>query len=165
MKQDIGIDVISSIIEEYGVYVHHVVGIDEPLYAYTVGLFCVGHPEFIVLGLHRIVADGLLYDLSFAVLRAGVSFSVGDRVHRPIRNGFDRMATLISVDHPEDHLDVAYRVRDHRLPIGIGPEIGALQVVVADRLWRSPWMSGSENSGLALLGSPPALGTGADRIL
>ena len=154
---------ISSIVDEHGVCIQYVgAGEGERRFAYTVGLFARGHPEFITFDLPPTLAQGLLNDLAYAVLRGGMSFSHADRVHRLVRDGF---GWLVTVDDPGKYLGVAYELRDRRVVADAGSPLSALQLVFADSRGKWLWEAPGDDAASPLLGAPPSPGEGVDQSL
>ena len=162
MDADAYMQRIESIVDEHGVCVQFVgPGETEPPFAYTVGLYLVDHPEFVIVDLPLELSHALLNDLAFAVLRSSMRFSRGDRVHRLIGNGF---VELIGVADPDAILGAAY---EHRQRSQVGQdesEIPALQAVFADAAGLWPWDRDSTISS-ALLDRRSETSLGTDQYL
>ena len=153
---------VAAAVDRHGVFIQAVGGREGPPFAYTVGLFAVDHPEFIMFGIPLRLAGELLNDLAFSVLRAGMRYSDGDRVQRLTAKGF---AWLLTVDDSTEHLLAAHSLRDRRSPAAQHSALPALQVVLSDRNGVWPWEPASEEADLTLLGPPPVYGDGRDHSL
>ena len=72
----------AQVIREHGTYIQYVGGDEarsEPSFAYTVGLFGLGHPELLVFGLCPHDAAAVLNEL-FARVREGADFAPGEHL-------------------------------------------------------------------------------------
>ncbi len=153
MDRDNYFERLATIVDEHGVVVQSVgSGDDGPAFAYTIGLFMVDHPEFIVYGLPSSLAGEILNDLSYAVLRSGMRFAPADKVHRVFEGSF---AWLVGLQEPCSHVPVACAFRDRRGFALTTPEVAALQVVWADRDDRWPWDAASAIADIPVLGDRP----------
>jgi len=115
--------------------VQGVMGVDEePDFAYTVGLFLHGLPEFIIFGVPPTMAHQLLNHLALSVLDHGVQIEHGTTIDHLIEN-YETVA--LAVDDPSEHLLAVFAARGRRsnprLPIR------ALQVALPDSHGRMPW--------------------------
>jgi hypothetical protein len=163
MDSESYLDEIQAGLDEHGVCIQQVLaGDDEPAFAYTIGLFAAGHSEFLTFGLPTDLAHRLLNDLAYSVLRAGLRYADGDRVHELVKNGF---CWLLQTGDAEEYLGVACEIRDRETPSQAGMPVAALQLVLADRNGAWPWEPDSEEMSTPLLGEPPEPGTGTDQFL
>ena len=71
---------VAQTIRQHGLYITYVFGDEHsvpPAFAYTVGLFGIGHPELVVLSVGTETAAGLLNELG-ARIRAGTDLVAGE---------------------------------------------------------------------------------------
>jgi hypothetical protein len=156
-------DRIESIVYEHGVFIQYVgASSTKAAFGYTVGLFLVDHPEFVIVDLPLKAAHPLLNDLAFSVLRSGMRYGAGDRIHRLISDGF---AQLVAVTDSDSVVRAAYELRDRRRNEDVDLEVPALQAAFQDDVGRWPWEEQSNDDRLLLLGDPPEPGIGIDRYL
>lgn len=126
---------IDGLIDEHGVALQHVLGdSSSPPFTYTIGLFLVGQPEFIMFGAPPDVANLLLNDLARLVLEHDMTFNDGDVLHQLLA---DLPVTLMDVEDPLDHLGNAFLIRDLRADDRT--PLRALQIVLPDALGNMPW--------------------------
>ncbi|MBD7956582.1 DUF4262 domain-containing protein [Microbacterium sp. Sa4CUA7] len=91
----------AQVIRAYGTYIQYVGGDEatgEPSFAYTVGLFGLGHPELLIFGLCPHDSAAALNDLS-ARVSAGADFAPGQRLTVGVGDGAWRMM-VESVPNP-----------------------------------------------------------------
>ena|GEM_PF-157610 len=123
-------------------------GEDEEEFGYTVGMFRLGHPEFILFALPSATAHLILNALG-ARVRSGEQFSAGAVLSGVVHR---RHVCLIDVTDSCEHLRVANALADRAAPVP------ALQVVIQDADGRWPWDAGWPASVPApLLGPVPPL--------
>lgn len=119
------LDVLRSTIRDHGWAVQCVED-DRMPYAYTIGMYERGLPEFLATGLAPKRALWLLNTFAKRAL-AGRPPTPGHQVWLPAGTRVE----LVDVDHPEAHLNTA---------VGIaGSDISAMQLVWADARGRWPW--------------------------
>lgn len=121
---------LGEMVESHGFAVQFVgPGEGEPQFGYTVGLSLRGYPEFVLFGLDLELTHGLLSDLANAVLRSGMTFATGDRIHRLLS---EMPVELCRVAQPSEHLFMAVALAERRSHPAI--EVEALQVLLPDAL-------------------------------
>ena len=145
-----------EMVVEHGVGIQHVFADEEtPNFSYTVGLFEVDHPEFIVFGMPERLAQIILNNVAFAVLNDGMRFGNNDRVHELF---LDAPAHLISAHDPEgDFFGTAYAIRNRRYPDRWDSDIDGLQLIYQDKVGRWPWDHGSDYVFWPMLGDTPVI--------
>jgi hypothetical protein len=148
---------VAGLIEQYGMFVQGVLpdgsgDPSEPGFCYTVGLSAVDHPEFIVFSLPPEIAQTILNDLGFRILRGEVTVAAGDTIHQLVRNYPVR---LVEVTDTTEHLTMA-----NRFYSGPGLPVRALQVVFPDDAGRWPWEAESRTAGTPLLARSPPMSAG-----
>ncbi len=119
------IDNLRGIIRRNGWAIQYVED-DRAPFAYTIGLYAHGLPEWVVTGLSICDARDVLNRVAGHVLCAG-ALSPGERIR------FDdwHPMEVIDVDHPDAHLNYAFAVAR--------TEITARQIVWADHREHWPW--------------------------
>lgn len=119
---------IDRLVRQHGVAIQFVgAGEAKSSFGYTVGLFLVSHPELILFGLPSDLTKRLLNDLAFSVLRGGMGYAEGDRVHQLLQGYAVRLGP---VSDPDQHLGVAFATARLRgLP---ATDVRALQVHLPD---------------------------------
>lgn len=144
----------ADIIRTHGVYIQYVGGSEcaccdhfdqEPAepeahstpFAYTVGLFGIGHPELLIVGTDPGTAMGVLNDVS-ARIRAGRDLVPGELLT------FDGWAHRVTVEIVPNPGEIAFaanrfsqRPDEHSVPL--------LQLTYDDRWGRFPWDDGYAN--------------------
>lgn len=105
-----------------------------PAFAYTVGLFGLGHPELVIVGVGGRTAAGVLNELA-ARVRAGENLLPGQLV---TFDGWAHRATLEEVPNPGDIVFAANR--HYQRPAECS--VPALQVTFDDEQGRFPWDEG-----------------------
>lgn len=113
---------------------------DGPPFAYTVGLFGLGHPELLVFGVDHGTAQGVLNDLGDRV-RAGTALLAGQMIT------FDRWPHRIvpePVPNPGDIVYSANRFYDRPDEVSVP----VLQLSYDDEEGRFPWEEGYAAPGL-----------------
>ncbi|MEM9201776.1 MAG: DUF4262 domain-containing protein [Actinomycetota bacterium] len=131
-------------IERWGFTNIAVVGDPGPEYAYTAGLFHLGHPEFVIVGAPRQLAHDLLWDLGSAVVRSGFRFESGTTVNRLAANP---MGIVAATDRPDDLVAVADRLRTRA---GLNGPSSVLQVFFANREDVLPWGQNEDHLGFPI---------------
>ena len=144
---------IKSVIRRHGWFIEYVGGGEctagccaaeerdlGPPFAYTVGLFGLGHPELLVFGVSPGTAGGVLNELGGRV-KAGADFVAGQLVTFP---RWSHRAVLEQVPNPGEILFAANRY--YQRP----PEfsVPALQVSYDDTAGRFPWEPGYAAPGM-----------------
>ena len=140
---------VISCIKKHGVYIQYVGGRacsccqggapdddDGPPFAYTVGLFGVGHPELVIVGAGVNTSAGVLNELSDRV-RAGGSLLPGDLIT------FEQWPHRIvpeAVPNPGEILYAANRHYERPAEVSVP----ALQLIYDDTSGRFPWEDGYE---------------------
>lgn len=128
---------VAQHIRESGVHLEYVFGdptLEETPFCYTVGLFGIGHPELLVLGLNMENAGGLLNDLSRQVYE-GRQLMPGELVtfgHWPHR--------LFVEDSPNPGEIVFAANMHYQRPAEFS--VPVLQLTVDDQAGRFPWDPG-----------------------
>jgi hypothetical protein len=124
-------------IRRFGVSIEYVSGdarSRETSFAYTIGLFGVGHPEVLVLGLDPRTAALLLNDVAGRV-RTGGDLSVGELLE------FDGWSHRVTVERVPNPGDIAFAAnRFYQRPDAFSVEL--LQLTYDDRDGRFPWEDG-----------------------
>jgi hypothetical protein len=107
-------------------------------FAYTVGLFGMGHPELLVFGLDPRTSNVLLNDVS-ARVKAGSDLVPGERLEF---DGWSHRVTVEAVPNPGEIAFAANRFYqrpdEHSVPL--------LQLTYDDRDGRFPWQDGYGNA-------------------
>lgn len=130
-------EVVSHDIRRHGVHLQFVLGdsqIQRPGLAYTVGLFGIGHPELVLLGLCHHDAGGLLNHLA-AQIRDGRQLVAGELIIFP--EGQPRLLVEAS-PNPEDIVLSANR--HYQRPDEAS--VPAFQLTWDDDAGRFPWDEG-----------------------
>jgi hypothetical protein len=137
---------VVSCIKKYGVYIQYVGGgpcsccqdgpddDDGPSFAYTVGLFGVGHPELVIVGSGVHTSAGVLNELSDRV-RAGGSLLPGQLI---TFEQWPRRIVPETVPNPGEILYAANR--HYQRPAEVS--VPALQLSYDDTSGRFPWEDG-----------------------
>jgi hypothetical protein len=124
-------------IRETGVHLEYIFGdpdAEQTPFCYTVGLFGVGHPELLVLGLNMDNAGGLLNDLARQVYR-GRQLVPGEVVT------FEHWPHRVFVEESPNPGDIVFAANLHYQR----PEecsVPVLHLTVDDRAGRFPWETG-----------------------
>lgn len=110
---------------------------DEPPFAYTVGLFGLGHPELVVFSLDMHDSQGLLNTIGDEIrqgsdLVPGIEFSVGNWPHRIIAE---------AVPNPGDIVFTANRFYQRHDELSVP----VLQLTYTDAGGRYPWDEGFDD--------------------
>ena len=102
-----------------------------PTFAYTIGLFGMGHPELVVTGVDMQTASGLLNELGDRI-RAGANFIPGELIT------FDGWAHRVLVEEVPNPGEILLRANDHyqRPPEASVP---AYQLTYDDKWGQFPW--------------------------
>jgi hypothetical protein len=128
-------------IREHGTFIQYVGGDmrrRQTPFAYTVGLFGIGHPELLVFGLDQRTTGLLLNDVSGRV-RAGHNLVPGERLQF---DGWSHRVTVEAVPNPGDIVFAANRF--YQRPDAYS--VGVLQLTYDDRDGRFPWQEGYGNA-------------------
>jgi hypothetical protein len=130
-------DFIAQKIRDQGVFIQFVGGDPESLstsFGYTVGLFEIGHPELLILGVAPGTASGVLNDVARRV-RAGRALTPGEVL---VFDEWPHRVTVELLPNPQAILFVANdfyeRTDDTSVP--------AYQLTYDDRSRRFPWDAG-----------------------
>ncbi len=129
-------------IREHGCYIGYVAGCgctdptcsDQATFAYSTGLFGLGHPELLIFNVDQGTAAGVINDL-FARVRGGQDLVPGEVVSFP---GWPHRLSVEVVPNPEEIALIAHR---HYGKPPFDP-IPLLQLTWDDRFGRFPWDPG-----------------------
>jgi hypothetical protein len=124
-------------IRTHGIHIEYVFGDlrqHEAPFAYTVGLFGMGHPELLVFGLDPRTTGLLLNDVADRV-RGGADFVRGDILTFDV---WEHRVTLEEVPNPGEIVFAANRF--YQRPDAVSVEV--LQLTYDDREHRFPWEDG-----------------------
>ncbi|MEJ3404794.1 DUF4262 domain-containing protein [Rathayibacter sp. YIM 133350] len=130
----------AQIIRKHGVFIQYVSGDiakSRPSFAYTTGLFGIGHPELLVFHVPTAVASGLLNDVAGRV-RAGRDLVPGEVLE------FDEWAHRVTVEevpNPAEIVFAANRFADRPDELSVP----VYQLTYDDLNGRFPWESGYLN--------------------
>lgn len=134
-------EMVAQTIRKHGLFIQYVSGSrsDTPAsFAYTVGLFGLGHPELVVCSTSPQTAHGLLNDLGDRV-RAGANYIAGQLLT------FDDWPHRITVEElPNPGEIVLAANRHYQRPSEFS--VPALQLTYDDRAGCFPWDSGYANA-------------------
>lgn len=100
-------------------------------FAYTVGLWTIGHPELIVFGLQPETAHAI-FATAYERISQGNHFHDGDLVTDLVQNGFPIYFRTVPNDDPDYPLGTATDYYGHR-------NYKVLQLVLSDTQKRLPW--------------------------
>lgn len=132
----------STTIRKYGWAIEYVMGDPERQecpFAYTIGLFGLGHPELIVLGVEPHTASGLLNDVG-AQIRHGRDLVPGEVL------AFDDWAHRVTVEEVPNPGQILFAAnRFYQRPDEAS--VPAFQLTYDDLSGRFPWDPGYANSG------------------
>ena len=131
---------IADKIRQHGWFIKFVSGCSDdppPTFAYTIGLFGLGHPELVVCGVDPGTAAGLLNELGDRI-RAGANFVPGELIT------FDDWPHRVVLETMPNPGEILLMANDHyqRPPEASVP---ALQVTYDDMSGRFPWDDGYAN--------------------
>jgi hypothetical protein len=139
---------VVSCIKKYGVYIQYVGGRacsccqgepdddDGPPFAYTVGLFGLGHPELVIVGAGMHTSAGVLNELSDRV-QAGGSLLPGELIT------FEQWPHRIVPEPVPNPGEILYAANRHyQRPAEVS--VPALQLSYDDTSGRFPWEDGYE---------------------
>lgn len=128
---------VAQHVREHGVHLEYVFGDparERPPFCYTVGLFGIGHPELLVLGLNMDNAAGVLNDL------AGQVYDGRRLMHGEVVT-FEEWRHRLFVEESPNPGEIVYaanihyrRPAEHSVPV--------LHLTVDDRSGRFPWEDG-----------------------
>ena len=132
---------IADKIRQHGWFIQFVSSVDDdppPTFAYTIGLFGLGHPELVVTGVDMATAGGLLNELGGRI-RAGANFLPGELVT------FDDWQHRVVMEEVPNPGEILLMANDHyqRPPEA---SVSAYQVTYDDTSGRFPWDDGYANS-------------------
>ena len=128
---------VAEVIRKHGCYIEYVLGCtcglcdDHTAFAYPVGLFGLGHPELLVLGLAQRNAAGVINTL-FARVKAGRDLVPGELV---TFEGWQHRVVVEEVPNPGEILFAANRHYDRPAEVSVP----VLQLTWDDRSGRFPW--------------------------
>ncbi len=137
---------VSAIIRRYGWFIQYVGGEecghpdcgaepgDGPPFAYTIGLFGLGHPELLIIGVPSGTAHGVLNDLGERI-RGGANLVAGELI---TFDGWPHRIIPESVPNPGDIVFGANR--HYRRPPAFS--VPVLQLSYDDKAGRFPWEDG-----------------------
>lgn len=130
----------AQVIRTHGTSIQYVGGDDrrrQPPFAYTVGLFGIGHAELLVVGVNPGTANGLLNEVAGRI-RSGGAILPGELLV------FDDWAHRVVVEQVPNPGEIAFaanrfyrRPDEHSVPL--------LQLTYDDKHGRFPWDDGYEN--------------------
>lgn len=150
------LNAVEAKVDQYGVAIQTVVpespDSDGAGWGYTVGLFEVGHPEFLISGFPREIATPFLNDMASAVLKSGMRFDTGKRVRGLVQHGY---VWLTHVANTHETLGVAHEILGRKHPNRHDAELSALQVVFPDANDRWPWQEDYGLQAATLFGPVP----------
>ena len=131
----------AQIIRAHGVYLQYVGGDDshrEASFAYTVGLFGVGHPELLIVGVGPNTASGVLNDVS-AKIRAGRNIVAGEML------SFEDWPHRVVAEVVPNPGEIAFAAnRFYQRPAEAS--VPLLQLTYDDKNGRFPWEDGYANA-------------------
>jgi hypothetical protein len=130
---------VAQTIRKHGVFVQFVSGDGdrEPAFAYTVGLFGLGHPELVVLSVDMDTALHLLNDLARRV-HAGENFIPGEVLN------FDQWTHRVAVEELPNPGEILFAANRHyQRPAEAS--VPAYQLTYDDKQGRFPWDDGYAN--------------------
>jgi hypothetical protein len=130
---------VAQTIRKHGVFIQFVSGDEtEPEFAYTVGLFGLGHPELVVLNVGMDTAGALLNHLSDRI-RAGENLMPGSLL------SFDKWPHRVTVEQLPNPGEILFAANRHyqRPPEASLP---AYQLTYDDKQGRFPWDPGYSNN-------------------
>lgn len=128
---------VTETIRRYGVAAEYVIGDPdrrEPSFAYSIGLFGLGHPEVLVFGLNDGNAGALINDVA-ARVRSGSDLTAGEVLSFP---DWPHRVSVAEVPNPGEVLFSANSYYD-RPPFASVP---AFQLIYDDTSGRFPWDEG-----------------------
>ncbi|WP_424449577.1 DUF4262 domain-containing protein [Microbacterium arborescens] len=128
---------VTETIRRYGVAAEYVIGDarhEQPSFAYSIGLFGLGHPEVLVFGLDDGNAGAVINDVA-ARVRGGSDLTVGEVLSFP---GWAHRVSVAHVPNPGEVLFSANSYYD-RPPFASVP---AVQLIYDDVHGRFPWDDG-----------------------
>jgi len=133
---------IANKIREYGWFIQFVASGDgdppPPTFAYTVGLFGLGHPELVVTGVDMRTAGGVLNDLGDRI-RAGANFLPGELIT------FDKWPHRVVLEDLPNPGEILLMANDHyQRPSEAS--VPAYQLTYDDKSGRFPWDDGYSNT-------------------
>ncbi|MGZ6854902.1 MAG: DUF4262 domain-containing protein [Mycobacteriaceae bacterium] len=103
---------VAGTIREHGLYIEYVKGCacgecgEAPPFAYSVGLFGLGHPELLIFGVPPVTAAGVINHL-FARVRAGADLVPGELVV------FDKWPQRIVVEEVPNAGEIVFAANRH----------------------------------------------------
>lgn len=131
----------AQIIRKHGVYLQYVGGEQRarvPSFAYTVGLFGIGHPELLVYSVDTSTASGLLNEVARRV-RAGENLMPGQVLE------FEAWAHRVTVETVPNPAEIAFAAnRFARRPDEAS--VPVFQLTYDDLQGRFPWEPGYSNA-------------------
>jgi hypothetical protein len=130
---------VAQTIRKHGVFIQYVSAgdVSEPAFAYTVGLFGLGHPELVVLGTDMRTAGLMLNDLSDRI-RGGDNLIAGSLL---TFDGWSHRVTVEELPNPGEILLAANR--HYQRPAQAS--VPAHQLTYDDKQGRFPWDLGYSN--------------------
>lgn len=130
----------AQVIRRHGVYIQYVHGDgrrQSPAFAYTVGLYGIGHPELLAVGLDPETAGPLLNEVADGV-RAGRDLVPGELLT------FAQWAHRVTVEAVPNPGEIAFAAnRFYERPDEVS--VPLLQLTYDDRNGRFPWEDGYAN--------------------
>ncbi len=130
----------AQVIRAHGVYIQYVGGdsaLREASFAYTVGLFGLGHPELLIIGVGPNTASGVLNDVS-ARVRAGSNLVPGEIL------SFAEWPHRVVVEFVPNAGEIAFAAnRFYQRPSEAS--VPLFQLTYDDKGGRFPWEAGYAN--------------------
>jgi Domain of unknown function (DUF4262) len=131
---------VAQTIRKHGLFIQFVSGGTShppPAFAYTVGLFGLGHPELVVLSVNSETASGLLNHLG-ARVRAGDNLIPGSLL------AFDEWPHRVTVEELPNPGEILFSANRHyQRPVEAS--VPAYQLTYDDMQGRFPWDPGYDN--------------------
>lgn len=131
---------VTAVIREHGCYIQYVLGCtcgecgEQTSFAYSIGLFGLGHPELLVLGVQQGTAAGVINDL-FARVRGGADLVPGELLT------FDDWPHRIVAEEVPNPGEIVYAANRHyQRPFEAS--VPVLQLTWDDTSARFPWDDG-----------------------
>ena len=130
----------AEIIRRRGVFIPYVIGdsrIQLPSFAYTIGLFGIGHPELLVIGIDQRTAGALLNDVADQVRDGRVLFP-GELLT------FEQWSHRVTVEEVPNPGEIAFAANRFYQKAD-WCSVPLLQLTYDDKSGRFPWESGYAN--------------------
>jgi hypothetical protein len=132
---------VAQTIRKHGVFIQFVGG-DEtevpPIFAYTVGLFGLGHPELVVCSVGMATSAAVLNELAYRIRD-------GDNLIPGALLAFEHWAHRVTVEDLPNPGDILFAANRHyQRPAQAS--VPAYQLTYDDKQWRFPWDVGHANA-------------------